>query len=270
VTLPGPGGRRTRALLNRPATVVDGYLDVMGAAEVPQTTGQRVMGSSVLPMIYERLWRPVLFFGFTARNSAQEDRRKLRLLDLHPGDTVLDVACGPGNTTRTLLAAVGSDGLAVGVDSSATMLSQAVRDTTPGTPVGYVRADAVDLPFDDGTVETHTNQTRFTHTFPRPGAYRVQASVTDNLGKTYRWTQSVRIDSPLSAAVDQTTDNGKHLLTVRAVGGQRFDVVAAHWTFSDGTTADGPSISRPLGAVDGAVTIVDGAGNSATTAVHVS
>jgi len=153
VTLPGPGGRRTRALLNRPATVVDGYLDVMGDAEVPQTTGQRVMGSSVLPMIYERLWRPVLFFGFTARNSAQEDRRKLRLLDLHPGDTVLDVACGPGNTTRTLLAAVGSDGLAVGVDSSATMLAKAVRDTTPGSPVGYVRADAVDLPFDDGTVD---------------------------------------------------------------------------------------------------------------------
>ena len=153
MTLPGPGGRRTRALLNRPATVVDGYLDVMGVAEVPQTTGQRVMGSSALPMIYERLWRPVLFFGFTARNSAQENRRKLQLLELRAGDTVLDVACGPGNTTRTLVAAVGADGLAVGVDSSATMLAKAVRDTPPGSPIGYVRADAVDLPFDDGTVD---------------------------------------------------------------------------------------------------------------------
>ena len=150
MTLPGPGGRRTRALLNRPATVVDGYLDVMGDAEVRQTTGQRVMGSSALPMIYERLWRPVLF---TARNSAQENRRKLQLLELRAGDTVLDVACGPGNTTRTLVAAVGADGLAVGVDSSATMLAKAVRDTPPGSPVGYVRADAVDLPFDDGTVD---------------------------------------------------------------------------------------------------------------------
>jgi SAM-dependent methyltransferase len=153
VTLPGPGGRRTRELLNRPATVVDGYLDVMGAAEVPQTTGQRVMGSSVLPMIYEQLWRPVLFFGFTARNAAQENRRKLRLLDVRPGDTVLDVACGPGNTTRTLVDAVGADGLAIGADSSATMLAQAVRDTAPGSPVGYIRADAVDLPFDDATVD---------------------------------------------------------------------------------------------------------------------
>lgn len=140
-------------LLNRPASVVDGYLDVMGDAQVPQTTGQRVMGSTVLPMIYERLWRPVLFWGFTARNTAQEDRRKLRLLDVQPGDTVLDVACGPGNTTRSLVAAVGADGLAVGVDSSATMLAQAVRETARDSPVGYVRADAVDLPFDDGTFD---------------------------------------------------------------------------------------------------------------------
>jgi SAM-dependent methyltransferase len=129
---------------------VDGYLDVMGDAQVPQTTGQRVMGSSILPMIYERLWRPVLFWGFTARNTAQEDRRKLRLLDVGLGDTVLDVACGPGNTTRTMIAAVGPDGLAVGVDSSATMLAQAVRETPSDSQVGYVRADAVDLPFDDG------------------------------------------------------------------------------------------------------------------------
>jgi len=70
VTLPGPADRRTRALLNRPATVVDGYLDVMGDARVPQTTGQRVMGSTVLRP-------PVLFWGFTARNTAQQDQRRL-------------------------------------------------------------------------------------------------------------------------------------------------------------------------------------------------
>ena len=104
-------------------------------------------------MIYERLWRPVLFFGFhraqhrprrpaqaaTSRVAARRHRprRRLRAGQHHPHP----------------LAAVGSDGLAVGVDSSATMLAQAVRDTAPGSPVGYVRADAVDLPFDDGTVD---------------------------------------------------------------------------------------------------------------------
>ena len=153
MTASGQPDRRIRDLLDRPASVVDGYLDVMGESTVPQTTGQRVMGSTALPKIYERLWRPVLFRGFTARSTAQEDRRKLRLLDIRPGDTVLDVACGPGNTTRTLLDAVGAEGLAVGVDSSPTMLARAVSDTTPGSPVGYVRADAVDLPFGDATFD---------------------------------------------------------------------------------------------------------------------
>ena len=47
------------------------------------------------------------------------------------------------------------------------------------------------------------------HTFPAPGTYRVQASVTDNLGKTYRWAQTVTIDPPLTAAVDQHIEDGK-------------------------------------------------------------
>jgi SAM-dependent methyltransferase len=144
---------RVRALLSKPASVVDGYLDVMGADRVPQSTAQRVMGSTLLPRIYERLWRPVLFFGFTMRNTADEDRLKLRLLDIHAGDCVLDVACGPGNTTRTFVGEVGSDGLVVGVDSSPTMLARAVSDTPPDDPLAYVRADGSELPFGDATFD---------------------------------------------------------------------------------------------------------------------
>ncbi|MDT7754556.1 MAG: hypothetical protein QOH27_454 [Mycobacterium sp.] len=144
---------RVEALLARPATIVDGYLDVLGRDRVPQTTAQRVMGSTLLPRIYERVWRPVLFFGFTMRNTADEDRQKLVLLNIAPGDTVLDVACGPGNTTRTLVGQVGADGLVVGVDSSATMLAQAVRETSATDPVGYVRGDAADLPFGAATFD---------------------------------------------------------------------------------------------------------------------
>jgi SAM-dependent methyltransferase len=141
------------ALLTRPATVVDGYLDVLGRDRVPQTTAQRVMGSTLLPRIYERLWRPVLFFGFTMRNTADEDAQKLQVLKIGPGDVVLDVACGPGNTTRTLVGEVGADGLVIGVDSSATMLAQAVRETSATDPLGYVRGDAADLPFEAATFD---------------------------------------------------------------------------------------------------------------------
>lgn len=145
--------RKIRELLSRDAQLTDGYLDVLGAERVPQTAAQRMMGSTLLPRIYERFWRPVEFWGFTLRNQRDEIRQKLMLLDLHPGDTVLDVACGPGNTTRRLLQVVGADGLLVGVDSAATMLAQAVTETAAGDPVGYVRADATDLPFVDASFD---------------------------------------------------------------------------------------------------------------------
>ncbi|MCW2686773.1 MAG: methyltransferase type 11 [Mycobacterium sp.] len=149
---------RIRALLaDGDVELTDGYLDVMGGQRVPQTTAQRVMGSTVLPRIYERFWRPVVFWGFTLRNQRDEARQKLELLDINPGDTVLDVACGPGNTTREMQRAVGGSdgrsGLLVGVDSAATMLAQAVADTPAGAPVGYVRADAADLPFLDASFD---------------------------------------------------------------------------------------------------------------------
>ena len=65
---------------------------------------------------------------------------------------MLDVACGTGNFTRDFARTVGPDGLAVGIDASATMLTRAVADTDP--PAGwtrsrYVRGDAQELPFRD-------------------------------------------------------------------------------------------------------------------------
>ena len=141
--------------------------------------------------------------------------------------------------------------------------------TSIGSTAGTQNDRLVTWSFDDGTTETHANEERFAHTFPGPGSYRVQASVTDNLGKTYRWTQTVRIDTPLSAAVDQRTEDGKPVLAARAVGGQRFDVIGAQWTFSDGTTAEGPTVAAPAGADHVTVTITDGAGNQATTTVPI-
>ena len=99
----------------------------------------------------------------------------------------------------------------------------------------------------------------------------MQASVTDNLGNTYSWTQSVLIDTPLSAAVDQDPQPANTIdLTARAVGGQQTNVLAAHWTFADGTTADGTTITKPHKHLNGSVTITDGAGNTATTDVHIN
>lgn len=129
-----------------------GYLDLLGEVVEPHdTVAQRFMRSGLLPKIYEDLWRPVMFglskgpFGPSTTKEYELARASLGL-DGQGAPTVLDVACGPGNVTRALAGGVGDGGLVVGVDASATMLGRAVAGTKE-PDVGYVRGDAVDLPF---------------------------------------------------------------------------------------------------------------------------
>ena len=75
-----------------------------------------------------------------------------RRLELSGGETVLDLACGQGTHTRRLAAAAGPSGLVVGADLSAPMLRRAAR-TVPDENTVLVRADAMDLPLRDGTVD---------------------------------------------------------------------------------------------------------------------
>ena len=135
----------------------DGYLDLLGAGEDPTGSrpGQRLMASRVLPLIYERLWRPLggrVLMGALGPGMAGERRIALEMLELGAGDAVLDVACGPGNFTRAFADAVGAGGVVVGLDASRTMLAQAVRER-PQDGVAYVRASATDLPFRDGSFD---------------------------------------------------------------------------------------------------------------------
>jgi ubiquinone/menaquinone biosynthesis C-methylase UbiE len=109
------------------------------------------MRSRLLPVIYERWWRPALRV-INRLDPGEEQRFAGRLLDVHGGQLVLDVACGPGNFTRSLAPAAGADGLVVGFDESATMLGRAVEETA-APQVAYVRGDARELPFADGTFD---------------------------------------------------------------------------------------------------------------------
>lgn len=52
-------------------------------------------------------------------------RRSLAALELEPGDRVLELGCGPGNSFRALHNAVGPDGQVVGVDYNAGMVQRA-------------------------------------------------------------------------------------------------------------------------------------------------
>jgi arsenite methyltransferase len=86
--------------------------------------------------------------GGLVRDFYAVDRR----LDLAGGETVLDLACGQGTHTRRLADAVGPSGLVVGADLSAPMLRRAARAVRADHTV-LVRADAMDLPLRDDTVD---------------------------------------------------------------------------------------------------------------------
>lgn len=137
-----------------------GYLDLIGPDTEPESTGatQDLMLTRVVPMVYERWWRPALgraFKGFTGPGMDEEMRIARLLLGLSDGHTVLDVACGPGNFTRSFGRAAGASGLAVGIDASTTMLERGIRDTERAGPenVCLVRGDATSLPFADGAFD---------------------------------------------------------------------------------------------------------------------
>jgi SAM-dependent methyltransferase len=131
--------------------LVDGYLDLLGRDDPTGShPGQRLMLNRGLSRIYQRLWRPMgahLLMGLRGPNAEEEHRMTLAMLAVGPGDRVLDVGCGPGNFTRDFGAAAG-EGLAVGVDASASMLAVAARDNG-GSNIAYIRGDARELPFRD-------------------------------------------------------------------------------------------------------------------------
>ncbi|WP_026910210.1 class I SAM-dependent methyltransferase [Patulibacter minatonensis] len=154
--MPAPSPvERVLPLLDPPAAaprITDGYLDLL-APEVPArvSIAQRAMRSTIVPRIYERAWRPLLFQAWTLRTTGSEQRLQRELLAPQDGDVALDVACGPGNTTRRLRRTY-DGGLVVGFDFSATMLARATADTY-ADGIAYVRGDAHRLPFADGSLD---------------------------------------------------------------------------------------------------------------------
>lgn len=155
---------RVRKLLDPSApepSTARGYLDLLGddPATATESLAQRLMHSSALPAIYERVWRPTLLGlakGPLGPTTGQEMTMLSDMLRLSHGDVVLDVACGPGNIARALATHVGDGGLVVGIDASRTMLDRAVRESeryTYRSRLAFVRGDAVDLPFTSGTFD---------------------------------------------------------------------------------------------------------------------
>jgi ubiquinone/menaquinone biosynthesis C-methylase UbiE len=93
-------------------------------------------------------------------------------LGLATGDSVLDVACGPGSVARLAAARVGVDGRVVGCDLSPAML--AIAEAKPavdgGSQIEYHEASAERLPIDDDTFDVVTCQQGLQFMPDRPAA----------------------------------------------------------------------------------------------------
>jgi SAM-dependent methyltransferase len=143
-----PDARRSAESLPPDAPYLDlieGELDSTGPT-------QDLMRSTLVPQIYERYWRPALgrvAKGIRGPGMAEEIRIARLLLGLSPGDHVLDIACGPGNFSRAFAAAVGVNGLVVGLDASTTMLERGAAEVHRSGlhNLALVRGDAASLPF---------------------------------------------------------------------------------------------------------------------------
>jgi len=80
-------------------------------------------------------------------------RRALAALAPHPGESVLDIGCGGGETALDLARSVAPDGTVVGVDLSAAVLAFARRAAKGCERVRFVQADAQVFPFEPASFD---------------------------------------------------------------------------------------------------------------------
>jgi ubiquinone/menaquinone biosynthesis C-methylase UbiE len=103
-------------------------------------------------------------FSGTAAENYQRDfvptiatpvsRELIRVADLHPGERVLDVACGTGLISRLASERVGPRGSVTGVDIAPDMIDVAKQVAAPdGAAIQWRVADAAALPIADASVD---------------------------------------------------------------------------------------------------------------------
>jgi len=118
-------------------------------------------------------FREVLTRGFRSHGNAALDAA-----DLEPGERVLDVGCGFGDTTRQIALAVGPDGQAVGLDSSPAFIARARADFADVPQMRFLVADA----------QTDALETGFDVVYSRFGTMFFDGPVAamQNLGRALR------------------------------------------------------------------------------------
>ena len=123
----------------------------MRASMTANDSGERCKGLGCIWGDPRGLLGGLALSGMALKNGGQ-NKAALDLLAPHPGDSVIELGCGPGMGVRAALKRVGREGFVAGVDQSVTAAHYAThiahRSVLTGRAV-IMRAAAADLPFRD-------------------------------------------------------------------------------------------------------------------------
>ncbi|GAA1421063.1 methyltransferase domain-containing protein [Streptomyces thermospinosisporus] len=130
--------------------VRDGYLDTLrqrpGSVAAAESTGIQALWATRAGAGFYR------FAQALVRAVLKGSRTPTEWLVLPSGGVILDVGSGLGHVTRALAASAGGGVVVLGVDISAPMLARAA-EAGMHPRVGFLLADAAQLPFDDACVD---------------------------------------------------------------------------------------------------------------------
>ena len=129
--------------------VTRGYVDLCPDFQESVTPIQYLCQASPMIAIYDNIWRPFGYFFTSSRSFLEDLDRITALMEPAHHQTVLDLACGPGNFTRNI-ARYGKDIKVVGFDLAEQMLERAVglSPVSEYANVCYMRGNALAMPFE--------------------------------------------------------------------------------------------------------------------------
>lgn len=111
----------------------------------------------------------------------------LEALGAQPGETVVDVGCGPGYYVADLLQMVGEQGRVIGADPAPPMLAMTERRAGGHRAVRVVQASANELPLDDACADRALSVQVFEYLADVPGGLTELHRVVRPGGRVVLW-----------------------------------------------------------------------------------
>ena len=168
----------------------------------------------------ERGYVGVAYLRKAAELLEEDKRRSYELMQIKPGDRVLDVGCGPGMDTLPLAQHVSPSGQVYGVDADPGMIQEARRRTIEAgleQIVWHHHAEAYHLPFLDNHFDSCRSERMFQHLTSPESAMAEMVRVTKPDG----WVVVVDADHATWSTDTPETDIERRLARFFADSQQR-------------------------------------------------